>query len=136
MGRLIVSRRKDWQNRGRKFGVYIDGEKKDVIENGEIKELEIESGKHKVQFKIDWCSSPELEIEIPTEKSKSIEISGYKIGRWLFPLFYIVFGIYFLLKMFLNKNIVELMYLVIPFFLVMLYYYTFGRKKYIEIKEM
>ena len=136
MGRLIVSRRKDWQNRGRKFGVYIDGEKKDVIENGEIKELEIESGKHKVQFKIDWCSSPELEIEIPTEKSKSIEISGYKIGRWLFPLFYIVFGIYFLLKMFLNKNIVELMYLVIPFFLVMLYYYTFGRKKYIEIKEL
>ncbi|MFP4025678.1 MAG: hypothetical protein ACLFVR_14240, partial [Thiohalospira sp.] len=64
MGKLIISRRKEWQNRGRKFGVYIDGEKVDVIENGAIKEMELEPGKHTLKFKIDWCSSPEKEIEV------------------------------------------------------------------------
>ncbi len=59
MGKLIISRHKEWQNRGRKFGVYIDGEKVD-----------------------------------------------------------------------------ELVYLVIPLFLVYLYYLTLGRKKYIEIKDL
>ena len=36
MGKLIISRKKEWNNKGRKFGVYIDGEKKDIIGNGEI----------------------------------------------------------------------------------------------------
>ncbi|MEA2105765.1 MAG: hypothetical protein U9P82_03465 [Bacteroidota bacterium] len=136
MGKLIISRRKEWQNRGRKFGVYINGEKVDVIENGAIKELELEPGKHKVKFKIDWCSSPEEEIEVPENKAKSIEVSGFKLGRWLFPVFYVILALFFLIKVFLDKTIDELIYVVIPLFLVYLYYLTFGRKKYIEIKEL
>lgn len=136
MGKLIISRRKEWQNRGRKFGVYIDGEKFDVIENGAIKELELEPGKHKVKFKIDWCSSPEEEIEVPENKAKSIEVSGFKLGKWLFPVFYVVLALFFLIKVFLDKTIDELVYVVLPLFVVYLYYLTFGRKKYIEIKEL
>mgnify|MGYP006299421999 CR=1 FL=1 len=122
MGKLIISRRKEWQNRGRKFGVYINGEKVDVIENGAIKELEIEPGKHKVKFKIDWCSSPEEEIEVPENKAKSIEVSGFKLGRWLFPVFYVILALFFLIKVFLDKTIDELVYVVIPLFVVYLYY--------------
>ncbi len=136
MGKLIISRRKEWQNRGRKFGVYIDGEKVDVIENGAIKELELEPGKHTLKFKIDWCSSPDRAIEIPENRSKSVEIRGFKLGRWLFPVFYVVLALFFLIKVFLDKTIDELVYVVIPLFVVYLYYLTFGRKKYIEIKEL
>lgn len=136
MGKLIISRRKEWQNRGRKFGVYIDGEKVDVIENGAIKEMELEPGKHTLKFKIDWCSSPEKEIEVPGDKSKSVEVSGFKLGKWLFPVFYLVLALFFLAKILWDKTIDELVYIVIPLFVVYLYYLTFGRKKYLEIKEL
>lgn len=63
MSKLIISRKKEWQNRARKYKIYIDGEQKDIIENGKIKEMDLEPGKHQVQLKIDWCSSPEMEFD-------------------------------------------------------------------------
>ncbi|MEE4197688.1 MAG: hypothetical protein V2I54_08595 [Bacteroidales bacterium] len=136
MAKLILSRRKEWQNRGRKFGIYIDGEKADVLENGEIKELELDPGKHTVKFKMDWMSSPEKELEISEEKSKSVEVSGFKLGKWLYPLFYLVLALFFIIKVFLEKTIDELVYIMIPLLAVYLYYLTIGRKKYLEIKEL
>jgi hypothetical protein len=136
MAKLIISRRKEWQNRGRKFGIYIDGEKRDVIENGAIKELELEPGKHTLKFKIDWTGSPEKELEISDEKSKSIEVSGFKLGKWLFPVFYLVLILFFVFDVFFDKMVNELIYIAIPLFVVYLYYVTLGRKKYLEIREL
>jgi hypothetical protein len=136
MSKLIISRKKEWQNRARKYKVYIDGEKKDIIENGKIKEMDLEPGKHQVQLKIDWCSSPEIELEIPEDRSKTIEVSTYKLNGWISKIMYLLFGSFFLIKIFLNKEIKELIIVMIPFFLIFLYYLTFGRKKYIEIREL
>ena len=136
MGKLIISRRKEWQNRGRKFKIFVDGENIDLIKNGEIKELDLKSGNHKVQFKIDWCGSSEVQIEIPEDKSKSLEVRGFKIGKWMLPLFNIVLTVFFLITVFFNYTVRELAYASIPFLLIMLYYLTFGRKKYIEISEL
>jgi len=136
MGKLIISRKKEWNNKGRKFGVYIDGEKKDIIGNGEIKELEIEPGKHTLWFKVDWCSSPEVEIEIPAEKSKTVEVGGYKAARWVLPVFYVIFLAYFLMQVLLKQTVRELLYLTIPLVAVVLYYLTFGRKKFIVVEEL
>ena len=136
MGKLILSRKKEWQNKSRKFRIYIDGKKIDTIANGEIKEIEIEPGKHKLILKIDWCSSPEVDIEISEEKSTMMETSGYKLGNWVTLIMALLFGAFFTIKIFLDKDIEELVYLIIPFFLIILYYLTFGRKKYIVLKEM
>jgi len=136
MAKLIISRRKEWQNRGRKFGIYIDGEKKDVIENGAVKELELEPGKHTLKFKIDWMGCPEKELEISEEKAKSVEIGGFKLGKWLFPLFYLVLILFFVFDVFFDKMVNELIYIAIPLFVVYLYYVTLGRKKYLEIREL
>jgi hypothetical protein len=136
MGKLILSRKKEWQNKARKFRIYIDGKKIDTIANGEIKEIEIEPGKHKLILKIDWCSSPEVDIEISEEKSTMMETSGYKLGNWVTLIMALLFGAFFTIKIFLDKDIEELVYLIIPFFLIILYYLTFGRKKYIVLKEM
>ncbi len=136
MAKLIISRRKEWQNRSRKFGIYVDGEKKDVIENGAVKELELEPGKHTLKFKMDWVASPEKELEISDEKAKSFEVSGFKLGRWLFPVFFIVLALFFLVKVFWDKTVDEFVYIVLPLFVIYLYYLTFGRKKYIEISEL
>lgn len=136
MGKLIISRRKEWQNRGRKFKIFIDGENIDLIKNGEIKELDLKSGNHKVQFKIDWYGSSEVQVEIPEDKSISLEVKGFKIGRWALPFFNLTLASFFLIKVFMDQTIKELAYLSIPFLLIMLYYLTFGRKKYIEISEL
>lgn len=136
MGKLIISRRKEWSNRGRKFKIFINGENVDYIENGEVKELNLEPGKNKVLFKVDWCSSQEIDLEISDEKAKTIEVSGFKIGRWMYPLFYALLAAYFIIKVAFNVYLKELMYPVIPLTLIILYYVSFGRKKYIEIKEL
>lgn len=39
------------------IGIYLDGEKIDVIGNRELKEIEIESGKHMLKSNIDWCGN-------------------------------------------------------------------------------
>jgi hypothetical protein len=136
MARIIISRKKEWTNRARKFGVYVDGEKKDTILNGEIKDIEVTAGKHKLMFKVDWCSSPELEVEVKEEKSKTVEVSGFKANKWLLILSYIIVGVYFFSEFILHKDMKVIMYLVIPIFLVYLYYLTLGRKKYLEIEVL
>lgn len=136
MAKIILSRKKEWVNRARKFNVFIDGEKKDSIANGEIKEIELNPGKHKIMLKVDWCSSPELELNLKEEKSKTVEVCSFKANRWLFPIMYVVIGIYFISVFILKKDIKELMYIVLPIAAVYFYYLTFGRKKYIVIEEI
>lgn len=136
MARIIISRKKEWTNRARKFGVYIDGEKKDTIMNGEIKDLEVTPGKHTLMFKVDWCSSPELEIDVKEEKSKTVEVAGFKANKWLMILLYIILGVYFISEFVFHKDMKSIMYLVFPIFFVYLYYLTLGRKKYLVIEEL
>lgn len=136
MAKIILSRKKEWANRARKFTIFIDGEKKDTISNGEIKEIEMNPGKHRILLKVDWFSSPELEVDVKEERAKTIEVYGFKANRWLMPLMYIILGIYFISAFVFKKEFKEIMYLVIPVALVYVYYLTLGRKKYIEIEEL
>jgi hypothetical protein len=136
MAKLIISRRKEWSNRARKFNIYVDGKLLDVIGHNEIKEFELDSGKHNILLKVDWCSSPEMEFELSSDKSKSVEVSIFKLMRWIYPLLYGIFGAFLLLKWIFEIYIQELVYVAIPLFLILVYYFSFGRKKYIEIKEL
>lgn len=136
MSKLIISRKKEWQNRARKYKIYIDGEQKDIIENGKIKEMDLEPGKHQVQLKIDWCSSPEMEFDFSDDKTRTIEVSGYKLMRWIYPIFLIVFGTFLMAKWIFELYVDELMYVSIPIILILFYYMTLGRKKYLTIKEI
>ena len=135
MAKLIVKRKKEWNNRARKFKLYIDGEKVDHIGNGEIKEFELKPGKHTVIAKMDWMSSPEFEVDLSGDKSKTIELSGYKLGRYLAPFLFGLLGLVLVLDYIFHVEVKFLFYLFIPPFLVSLYYSTIGRKKFIEIKE-
>lgn len=57
--------------------------KKGTVSNGEIKEFETDSGKHKINSKIDWCKSPTIDFEIAENESKTIEIAAYMYGNIL-----------------------------------------------------
>jgi len=136
MPKLVISRRKEWSNRARKFSIYIDGKFHDVISNNEIKDFDLESGKHNVLLKVDRCSSPEIEIDLSDEKSTTMEASIFKLMRWIYPILYGIFAAFLLLKWIFDIYIQELVYVVIPLVLIIAYYFTFGRKKYIEIIEL
>lgn len=136
MGKLIISRRKEWINKARKYNIFIDGVKKEVINNNEVKEIELEAGEHQLVLKVDWCSSPEFKVNILDDKAKSVEVSNFKQARWIYPIFYVVFGAFMLIKWIYNIYVEEFMYLVFPLVLILFYYLSFGRKKYLVIKEL
>ena len=136
MAKLIISRRKEWQNKSRKFKLFIDGEQIDVINDGEIKEINLSQGKHTIVFKVDWCSSPELEFDFSDDKTRAIEVSGYKLMRWIYPIFLLIFGAFLIAKWIFEIYIDELMYVSIPIILILFYYLTLGRKKYLTVKEI
>jgi hypothetical protein len=135
MAKLVVKRKKEWNNRARKYKLFIDGEKVDPIGNGEIKEFELEPGKHTVIAKMDWMSSPEFKVMLTGDKSKTIELSCYKLGRYLNPYLIGILGLVLVLDYVFHVEVKFLFYLFIPPLLVSLYYSTTGRKKFIEIKE-
>jgi|SRR6056297_2531647 len=135
MAKLIVKRKKEWNNRARKYKLFIDGEKVDYIGNGEIKEFELEPGKHSVIAKMDWMSSPEFDVELTGDKSKTIELSCYKLGRYLYPYLFGILGLVLVLEHIFHVEVKFLFYFFIPPLLVSIYYSTIGREKFIEIKE-
>lgn len=139
MSKITIKRRKEWSNRSRTIGIYIDGVKTGTLKNGEIKEFEIEEGKHQVKAKVDWCGSEEIEINTANDSKGHIEVSGFKYGDWVYGLLSFFLLIYFFPKAFLSEQDFAfewgyIFILIIPLTLYMLYFLSFGRKQYLQIK--
>ena len=135
MSKLIIKRTSEWINLARKFGIYIDDKKIGTISHGETKEFEINPGEHKIKAKIDWCGSQKLEFNIADNEIKEMEIGGFKNGKTIMPVGFVVMGLLFLITYFLkieSKFFILLAFLV---FLYPLYYTTIGRNKYLTIRE-
>jgi len=73
MTKLIITRTSEWNNKGRKIGIYLNDQKIDVIEDGEKKEFEIKPGAYKINGKIDWCKSPILQFELAGNEKKNLK---------------------------------------------------------------
>jgi len=119
----------------RDYGIYLNKKKIGTIGNGQTKEFEIDSGKHKINGKIDWCKSPIIDFEIAENESKTIEIAGFKYGNILLPM---VSG--FILIAILSKYSLPIVSKYFISFVVIgfsfpLYYMTFGKNKYLRIRE-
>ena len=135
MTKLIITRTSEWNNKARKFGLYLNDKKIGTIEDGEKKEFEIEPGVYKINGKIDWCKSQKIEFNITENESKEIEISGFKYGNIIMPIGLGIMLLFFLIK-FLFK--IESNFLILLGgigFLYPLYYMTIGKNKYLTIRE-
>ena len=133
MASIIINRTSEYLNRLRNYGVYIDGKKVDTISNGETKKFNISAGQHSILTKIDWCSSQTLLVDINDNKTKSFKVGGFKNGRWLIPA-----GLVIPILSFIASSLFDfdyLFYLIIPIFLLMVYYMTLGRRQYLTLKE-
>lgn len=64
MATIKLQRTSEYINRMRDYHILIDGQKVGTIANGETKEFETTNGQHSLIAKIDWCSSPEINLNI------------------------------------------------------------------------
>lgn len=133
MGKIIVNRKRQWNNRLRQIGIYVDGQKIGTIANGEIKTFEIPDGDHSIEAKIDWCSSRPVSFSVSSQEKKYFMLTGYKLARFIFPYAFTVLIANFILNLMHQSNFVIWFFL--PAFLIMLYYLTIGRKDYLVLKQ-
>jgi len=127
MATMVLNRTSEYANRLINFGVFVDGKKVGTIANGETKKFDVLSGQHTLVTKIDWCSSPTLVFSIGDNEIKNFKVGGFRNASWLVPTALII--------IILSYIVSYLFYLVIPVFLLIVYYLTIGRKRYLTLIE-
>ena len=133
MPKIKIKRTKEYNNMLRDFIILIDGQEIGKIANGETKDFEILPGHYIIKAKIDWGNSPEIPIVLVDNEIKNLKVVGYKYGNWLMPTNFLIFTIHFILKA--TAGINGIIFLIIPSFLLLVYYLTFGRNKYLTLTE-
>jgi hypothetical protein len=133
MAIIKIQRTNDYMNLMRDYRLFIDGQKIGSIGNAQTKEFEIPAGRHSLIAKIDWCSSQELSFEIDKDDSKTLLVSGFIISKWIMPLILGIIAFSFIVT--LITHFYFTLFIILPAFLLLLYFLTFGRKNYLSLKE-
>jgi hypothetical protein len=139
MAKIRIRRTNEWINKTRQIGVYLDNQKIGTISSGETKEFVIPPGQHKVRAKIDWCGSKDLTCQIHETEIKTLTISGFKYADYSIIGFFMPFGIYSFLKIYLNTDskllAITSLCISVALFVGVTYYLTIGRNSYLRIIE-
>ena len=61
---LTIHRPAGWQNKLRAYDVVVDGQVVAKLRDGQSTDVPVAAGPHRVQLKIDWCTSPELTVDV------------------------------------------------------------------------
>lgn len=136
MHKLIIKRNSEWNNKGRNFRLFVDGEEIGKIANGETREFEVRRGQHTFHAKIDWCQSKKIQFYKAEHHNKVIEVSGFKYGNIAVTICLGLLLIYYISKFFLYKSFDFLLVIVLIGFLYPLYFLTFGKNRYIRASEV
>ena len=134
MATIRLKRTNEYNNRMRDYKIFIDGQQVGTIANGETKDFPTTVGQHTVTAKIDWCSSPELLIELKENQTSNLKVGGFKYGKILMPVGLGLIVLHFILSKFADFDYT--IFLVAPLFLLLVYYLTIGRKKYLTLEEL
>lgn len=118
----------------RDYNIFIDGQQVGTIANGESKDFPTTAGRHTVTAKIDWCSSQDIAIDVKDNQTKRLKVGGFKNGQWLMSIGLGLIGLHFTLTKFAHFDYTIV--LVAPLFLLLAYYSTIGRKKYLTLYEL
>jgi hypothetical protein len=136
MAKIIIERNSEWNNKARKIGIYIDGEKVETINDGETLEFEVTTGTHELLAKIDWCGSKTLSMELSENEEKTIKLSGFKYSTIITPLIFGFMLAYYLSKYAFNLDMNFLIVCVALLFLYPLYFITLGKNSYLILQEL
>lgn len=134
MAILNIQRAHSLTNRWRDYEIIIDGEAVGTISPNETKAFNVAKGQHTINAKIDWCSSPDLIVELNENLTQTIHVGVLKQIDWMMPVSGGVIALHFLLKIFLGFE--YLLILIFPVFVFLVYILTFGRKRFLTISKI
>lgn len=133
MGKIVISRQQEWNNKLRQIGIYMDGEKIGTIGNGEVKTFDVPEGNHAIKARIDWCGSRELNFFISGDDKKYFKLSGFKYSNIVMPLAIVLVILSLILRKVFHVDYAA--WLILPVFLILFYYLSFGRNEYLTLKQ-
>ena len=133
MATIKIKRSGDFFNLMRSYKIFIDGHFAGKIYNGKSLEFPTTAGQHVVVAKIDWCSSPDCSISIDSDETKALTVGSFKYGSWLMILGIALIPLLPLLGSLTGFG--HKIFFLMPIILLPFYYMTFGRKKYLTLKE-
>lgn len=134
MATIRLERKSEYINRAREYTIILDGNTVGTISNGETKDFTITKGTHTIRAKIDWCSSPDFNLEIEENETCNLRVGGFKNRNEFMLTGLGIMALHFILSKFANFEYT--IYLAIPVALILIYYLTFGRKKYLTIEYL
>jgi hypothetical protein len=88
---IALSRDSGYADRTRKYRVLLDGVEVGRIANGEVQSIPVASGTHRLQLKIDWCSSNAVDFTAQVDQIAKFHCSSALRGwRVTFALFVVL----------------------------------------------
>jgi len=135
MTKIRVERNSEWNNKARKIGIYIDGEKAGTINNGETKEYEVENGKHEIFAKIDWCRSSKIELNINENEIKTFKLTGFKYGSRILPIMLGLLATYYLITLISDIKLIHIVWIPVIVILYPTYFITLGKNRYLILTK-
>ena len=79
-----------YTDRARAYKVLVDGEERGTVKHGVGVEIEVAPGNHEVQMKVDWATSPPLEVTLAEGERAEFECAPN--ANPLTAMFYAVFS--------------------------------------------
>jgi hypothetical protein len=134
MATIRIHRTSEYINGMRNYRILIDNKQVGTIADGETKEFVTEAGQRTITAKIDWCSSPDILLDVKDGETIALRVGGFKNGSWLMYLGGGILLLHFILSVTLNFDFA--VFLVIPVFILLAYFLTVGRKSYLTLTKI
>jgi len=134
MPKLTIHRKKEFTNAFRSITILLNNEVIGTIDNAHSTTFVIPEGDHVLSAKLDWCGSQKIDFTMGSS-DMAFELSAFKLSWVVFV------GVFASLIYFITASDVPLWafglvlaLIGIPF-LVVLYYLSFGRKRYLRLER-
>jgi hypothetical protein len=134
MARIIIKRTNEYINYFRDIRLYGDDKLVGRISSGKTITFEVKPGVHTLQAKIDWAGSKKITFKTGEEDRKFI-LRSFKY-TWIINLEILIIAIVFFLDFFVDLNLLFYLVLLLPGGLLLFYYITFGRYRYLRLTEV
>ncbi len=131
---LKIKRSYDFLDDRKDYKIYIDGNVVGTIAFGETRQFHITKGEHLLYSKSGWVRSLSVSLGIKELETKTFIVERSKNVKLILSIFMIIALVSLILTFF--KIINFAVYLNIPVFVFLLYYYTFGRYKFLSFREV
>lgn len=136
MAIIKIQRGSGFADKIRNYKVFINDEQVGIISEGEIKEYNVSPGTYTISTKIDWAGSKDVIVNLKENDVVNLKVENYTAKHWLISVYFIAFITLVHIVLFITIDFQYTSLLFIPTLAIMAYYLTFGRNKYLTLKQL